>query len=65
MNVSQISGSSSNPNIWQFFVAVAIFNVCVVLALSISTWIRILNKHGRKAHCWEVLGYSVGKVGSK
>jgi hypothetical protein len=65
MNVSEISGSSSNPNIWQFFVAVAIFNVCVILALSISTWIRILNKHGRKAHFWEVVGYSMGKVGSK
>lgn len=62
MNVSQISGSSSNPNIWQFFVAIAVFNVLVVLALSVSAWIQIMNKHGRKAHWLEVLGYSVGRV---
>lgn len=65
MNVSQISGSSSNPNIWQFFVAVAAFNVTVVMALSISIWIQIQWKHGRKAGLKEILGYSVGRVGSR
>jgi len=65
MNVSQISGSSSNPNIWQFFVAVAVLNVVVVLALSISIWVQIVMKHGRKAGLKEILGYSIGKVGCK
>jgi hypothetical protein len=62
MNVSQISGSSINPNIWQFFVAIAVLNVVIVAALSISIWMEIQWKHGRKAGLREVLGYSVGKV---
>lgn len=65
MNVSQISGDTSNPNIWQFFVAVAIFNAVVVIALSISVWVQIQVKHGRKAGLKEILGYSIGKVGSR
>jgi len=65
MNVSQISGDPSNPNIWQFFVAIAVFNVVVVMAISTSVWVQIRVKHGRKAGLKEILGYSVGKVGSK
>jgi len=60
MNVSQISGSSSNPNIWQFFVAVAVFNIIVLLALAVSNWIQIQIKHGRAAGIKEVVGFAVG-----
>jgi hypothetical protein len=65
MNVSQISGSPSNPNIWQFFVAVAVFNLGVIVVLSISSWIQIQSKHGRKAGLKEILGYSIGRVDSR
>ncbi len=65
MNVSQISGSTSNPNIWQFFVAVAVFNVAVVLALSVSNWVHIQWKHGRAAGLKEVLGFAVGRIGNQ
>ena len=60
MNVSQISGSTSNPNIWQFFVAVAAFNVAVVIALAMWNWFSIQVKHGRSAGLKEVLGFAVG-----
>lgn len=60
MNVSQISGSTSNPNIWQFFVAVAVMNVAVVIALAMWNWIHIQIKHGRSAGLKEVLGFAVG-----
>jgi hypothetical protein len=60
MNVSQISGSSSNPNIWQFFVAVAVMNVAVVIALAMWSWVSTLIKHGRSAGFKEVLGFAVG-----
>ncbi len=62
MNVSQISGSDSNPNIWQFFVAVVVLNVTMVLGLSISNWIRVQIKHGRTAGVKETLGFAVGKL---
>jgi Mg2+ and Co2+ transporter CorA len=65
MNVSQISGTSSNPNIWQFFVAVIAFNVLVLLALALSAWIQIVRKHGRKAGLKEILGYSVGRIAAE
>lgn len=62
MNVSQISGSNSNPNIWQFFVAVAVMNVGVILTLAISNWIHTRVKHGRKAGMREVFGFAVGNL---
>lgn len=65
MNVSEISGSSTNPNIWQFFVAVAVFNVLVLLALSVSNWFSIHLKHGRTAGIKEVVAMAFGKVSSK
>ena len=64
MNVYQISGSTSNPNIWQFFVAVAVMNVAVVLALAMWNWISILRTHGRSAGLREVLGFAVGMESS-
>jgi hypothetical protein len=62
MNVSQISGSNSNPNIWQFFVAVVVFNILMLLGLSISHWIRVQVRHGRTAGLKEIFGFAVGKV---
>lgn len=62
MNVSQISGSDSNPDIWQFVVAVAVMNVGMVFALAISNWIHTRVKHGRKAGMREVFGFAVGSL---
>ena len=62
MNVSQISGSSSNPSIWQPFVVVAVMNIVVVLVLACYNWIHIQVKHGRVAGMKEVLGFAVGKM---
>ena len=63
MNVSEISGSNSNPDIWQFFVAVVGLNLVVVLTLAVSNWFHIVQKHGRRAGAREVFGFAVGKAG--
>jgi hypothetical protein len=60
MNVSEISGSDSNPRIWQFFVAVLVFNILMLLGLSISNWIRVQIKHGRTAGLKETFAFAVG-----
>jgi hypothetical protein len=60
MNVAEISGSDSNPRIWQFFVAVLAFNVLVLLGLSIGNWIRVQIKHGRAAGLRETFAFAVG-----
>jgi hypothetical protein len=62
MNVSQISGSDTNPSIWQFFVAVAVLNVAMLLGLSITNWIRVQIKHGRTVSVKEAIGFAVGKL---
>jgi hypothetical protein len=62
MNVSQISGDDSNPNIWQFFVATVVLNVVMLLTLASSNWIQTIFKHGRRAGMREVLGFAVGKI---
>ena len=64
MNVSEISGTDSNPSIWQFFVAVAVLNASVLLALSVTNWIRVHIKHGRTAGIKETIGFAVGKLSS-
>jgi len=61
MNVSQISGDSSNPNLWQFFVAVGGLIVGVLLFLAILNWIQIHFQHKRTAGMKEVLELAVGK----
>lgn len=61
MNVSQISGSTSNPNIWQFFVATFGVNVLILAVLAITNWIHILQRRSRKAGMKEVLGFAVGR----
>lgn len=63
MNVSEISGSNSNPNIWQFFVAVVALNVVVMLALAISNWVHIITKHGRNAGAKEAFKFAVAADG--
>jgi hypothetical protein len=60
MSVSQISGDSSNPNIWQFFVAVAVMNVVVLTGLALSSWITTKLKHSRNAGFKEILSFAVG-----
>ena len=63
MNVAQISGSNTNPSIWQFFVAVAILNILIVLFLAALSWFHTLTKHGRKAGAKEVFGFAMGNTG--
>lgn len=63
MNISQISGSNTNPSIWQFFVAIAILNVLIVLFLAALSWFHTLAKHGRKAGAKEVFGFAMGNIG--
>ena len=63
MNVFQISSSNTNPDIWQFFVAIAILNVLIVLFLAVSNWLHIISKHGSKAGVKEVFGFALGRVG--
>jgi small neutral amino acid transporter SnatA (MarC family) len=65
MNVSQISGSDSNPNIWQFFVAVAVMNVVMVLTLAFSNWVHTIVSRGRNAGLKEVFGFAVGNISTK
>jgi hypothetical protein len=62
MNVSEISGSSSNPNIWQFFVAVAAFNVTILVVLAASYWLVIQARQKRAAGVKEIVGYAVGRT---
>jgi hypothetical protein len=62
MNVSQISGTTSNPSIWQPFVCVAVMNILVLFVLAGWNWIHIQVKHGRVAGMKEVFGFAVGKI---
>lgn len=63
MNVAEISGSNTNPDTWQFFVAIIILNMSIVLVLAVSNWVHIITKHGRRAGAKEVFGFAVGKIG--
>jgi threonine/homoserine/homoserine lactone efflux protein len=60
MNVSQISGSSSNPNIWQFFVATVGLNIVIISVLAISAWSQAYFKHRQKVGWKEVLAITFG-----
>lgn len=61
MNVSQISGSNSNPNIWQFFVATTVVNFLILAVLAIAYWAHILQRRSRKAGLKEILCFAIGK----
>jgi len=39
MQVSEITGSSNNPNIWQFFVAVVGLNTLIFILLFVSDFL--------------------------
>ncbi|MCJ1357828.1 MAG: hypothetical protein MMC33_007824 [Icmadophila ericetorum] len=62
MNVSQISGSTSNPNIWQFFVAVVALNFFVLLSLAFSNFVHVWRKHNRRVGVKEAFGFAMGRV---
>jgi hypothetical protein len=62
MNVSEISGTNENPDIWQAFVAVVALNLLVVAVLALSNWIHIARTHSRWAGAREVFGFAIGKV---
>jgi hypothetical protein len=61
MNVSQISGSNSNPSVWQPVVATVAVNFLIIIALAISNWIHMLLRHDRKAGVREILGFAIGR----
>ena len=59
MNVQEIVGNG--PGIWQFFVAIIVLNVVVLIGLAIANWIHILKTHKRKATLKEAIGFAVGR----
>jgi hypothetical protein len=65
MNVSQITGSNTNPNIWQFFVGVTAINVLMVLAFALTSWVHVKWTHGRTAGLKEIFGSAVGHINIK
>jgi len=62
MNVSQISGTTQNPSIWQPFVAAAGLNIVAFLVLAMSQWVQIQLRHGRTAGVKEIAGFAVGRM---
>ncbi|KAF4630435.1 hypothetical protein G7Y89_g7706 [Cudoniella acicularis] len=60
MNVSEISGTNANPDIWQFFVAVAGLVALMIIVFSLSNWVHIQRKHGRTAGLKEILSSTFG-----
>ena len=60
MNVSQISGSEANPNIWQFFVAIAALNFVVLCSLALFNLVQVWRKHHRRAGVGEAFGFAIG-----
>jgi uncharacterized protein (DUF983 family) len=60
MNVSQITSQSSNPSIWQFFVATILLNVVILLSLALSTWLQIIFRQKRRAGLREVMEFALG-----
>lgn len=61
MNVTEISGSNTNPGIWQFFVAVVALNMVVLLTMAGYNWFHVIQKQGRRAGPKEVFSLAVGK----
>ena len=61
MNISQISGSPSNPSAWQPVVAVAVLNVGILVLLALGNWLVVLRRYERRAGWGEVLGFAVGR----
>jgi hypothetical protein len=61
MNVFEISGDDSNPNIWQMCLVTIGLNVSIVLAFVASTWVRLVLMDKRKAGVMEVLRFVFGR----
>ena len=61
MNVSQISGTNSNPSVWQPIVATIVVNFLIIMALALSNWLHMLFRHNRRAGVREILGFAVGR----
>ena len=59
MNVYEINGST--PDIWQFFVATAVMDTIIVLALAISNFAHIAIRQKRTAGVKEVFSFAVGR----
>ncbi|KAI9731942.1 MAG: hypothetical protein M1834_004393 [Cirrosporium novae-zelandiae] len=60
MNVIEISGDSSNPDIWQFFVVTIGLNILIVLTLAASHWMQLLLRHNRWVGVKEALRFAAG-----
>ncbi|MCJ1407765.1 hypothetical protein MMC19_001836 [Ptychographa xylographoides] len=59
MNVSEINGST--PDIWQFFVATAVMDTIILLALAISSWLHIAKRQKRNATVREAFSFALGR----
>lgn len=59
MNVRELVGNG--PDIWQFFVAVIVLNIVVLLGLALTSWVHVLQTHKRKATMKEVIGFVLGR----
>ncbi|KAK6343150.1 hypothetical protein TWF718_008523 [Orbilia javanica] len=58
MNVSEISGTDQNPNIWQFFVACIGLNVVILLLMAASHWVGEMRKYRRLVGVKEVWAFA-------
>ncbi|MCJ1296442.1 hypothetical protein MMC34_008008 [Xylographa carneopallida] len=59
MNVYEINGST--PDIWQFFVATAIMDTIIVLALAFANFAHIASRQKRKPGAKEIFNFAVGR----
>ncbi|KAK6532624.1 hypothetical protein TWF281_006805 [Arthrobotrys megalospora] len=63
MNVSEISGSSENPNIWQFFVACVLLNVVILFLMAASHWVGEMRRYRRLVGVKEVWAFATNMDG--
>jgi hypothetical protein len=61
MNVIQISGDSSNPNIWQFFVVSIGVNLLIILTLSLTHAIGTRVSNENSPGFKEALCFAIGR----
>lgn len=63
MNVVEISGDSSNPRIWQFFVATVGVNVIIILVLMLAHFFTEISRNKRRPSALEVFKFAIGNKG--
>ncbi|KAK6505860.1 hypothetical protein TWF481_007750 [Arthrobotrys musiformis] len=63
MNVTEISGSSKNPNIWQFFVACIGLNFVILLLMAASHWVGEIRKYRRLVGVKDVWAFATNMDG--